>query len=98
MASLDAIIGPAMKWKKILRRAASGDPIEMEPSDFDEDSLERLPEDVTLLLIGLPEFWISRDGGEVVVQVADMERQSIWDHKYNLSLFAEAMARAVRRL
>ena len=87
-----------MKWKKILRQAASGDPVEMEQSDFDEDSLERLPEDVTLLLIGLPEFWISRDGGEVVVQVADTERQSIWDHKYNLSLFAEAMARAVRRL
>jgi hypothetical protein len=87
-----------MKWKRILRQAASGDPVEMEQSDFDEDSLEHLPEDVTLLLGGLPEFWISRDGGEVVVQVTDTERQSIWDHKYNLSLFAEAMTRAVRRL
>jgi hypothetical protein len=25
-----------MKWKRILRQAASGDPVEMEQSDFDE--------------------------------------------------------------
>jgi hypothetical protein len=87
-----------MNWKRILMQAASGDPVEMKRSDFDEDALQGLPEDVTLLLMGPAEFWISRDGGEVVVQVSDTERQSIWDDKYNLSLFAEAMTRAVRRL
>jgi hypothetical protein len=58
---------PAMNWKRILKLAASGDPVEVKRSAFDEDSLERLLEDVTPLIGGLPEFWTGREGGKVSV-------------------------------
>ena len=88
-----------MDWKKILRRASSGDPVELNRSAFDDDSLEQLPEDVSLLVVdSQPLFWISRDGEQVFVQVEESIRAGYWEHKYNLSVFAQAMKRAVRRL
>ncbi|MGH2361409.1 MAG: hypothetical protein ACRDGM_12820 [bacterium] len=39
-----------MDWKKILKEAYDGDPVHVERAAFDEDSLERRPEDVTLLV------------------------------------------------
>lgn len=88
-----------MNWKQIRRRASSGDPVEVKRSDFDDESLEQLPEDMTLMVLDNdPQLWISRDGAEVFVQIEESIRAAYWDHKYNLRVFAEATMRAVRRL
>jgi hypothetical protein len=87
-----------MDWKKILREAKSGDPIQLERSAFDDDTLERLPEDASLVVYGEPSFWISRDGNTINLQLEWTSRASHWEHKYNISVFVGTMARAVRRL
>jgi len=88
----------AVDWWKIVKDAVSGDPVEVTKSAFDADPLERLPEEVSLLIQGDPTFWISRDGTTVYVQVDWTYRAGYWEHKYNLRVFVEAMVRAVRRL
>ncbi len=88
-----------MDWRRIIKQAESGDPVEFKRSMFDEDSLERLPEDASLLVHDTePELWITRDGGTVLVQVEWSFRAGYWEHKYTLRVFTEAMMRAIRRL
>ena len=89
-----------VNWRKIVRQAESGDPVEVKWSAFDDDPLERLPEEASLLVHGdeKPTLWISREGSTVCVQVEWMDRAGFWDHKYTLRVFTEAMVRAVRRL
>jgi|SRR5439155_25012269 len=87
-----------MDWKKILRQAKTGDPVELASAVFDDDTLERLPEDASLLVHGDPTYWISRDGTTAHVQIEWSWRAGFWEHKFNLRVFVEAMVRAIRRL
>jgi hypothetical protein len=87
-----------MDWKKILRQAKTGDPVELDGAAFDDDTLERLPEDASLLVHGDPTYWICRDGTTAHVQIEWMCRSGFWEHKFNLPVFVEALTRAVRRL
>mgnify|MGYP003575812501 CR=1 FL=1 len=87
-----------MDWKKILRQAKTGDPVELDSSGFDDDTLERLPEDASLLVHGDPTYWISRDGTTAHVQIEWTCRAGFWEYKFNLRVFVEAMLRAIRRL
>jgi hypothetical protein len=66
-------------WNRILQLVEESDePVELEPSDFDGDTLEQLPEhDASLLVHGDPTLWISRDGATVYVQIEWMQRAQV---------------------
>jgi hypothetical protein len=79
-----------MDWKSILRQAKTGDPVELDGAALDDDTLERLPEDASLLLHGDPTYWIGRDGTTAHVRIEWMCRSGFWEHKFNLPIFDEA--------
>jgi len=50
-----------VNWRRIEKEAETGDPVAVRRSAFDDDPLERLPEDATLLVHDEPTLWISRE-------------------------------------
>lgn len=83
-----------------LQEYPTDEPVEVSAGDFDEGTLEALPEDASLHLIenGWPELYVTRKGSKVACEISEHIYTKYWWHKYHARVFCEAMVRAVRRL
>jgi hypothetical protein len=84
------------EWEEF--RQGDGEPIGIE--ELKLLSLEEMPEDVSLLVMGnyFPETTVSWEGEFLNCEIQEHLYTKYWEHKFSAYAFAEAMERAVRRL
>ncbi len=85
---------------KQLTKEGLVDPIEVSTNDLMDTDLSTLPEGISLLILEsyFPETLIWRKADSLIAEITEHIYTKYWQHKYHARVFADAMARAVKRL